>query len=325
MNAKLKPNWAYKDYALINQIFEFENGRFYILENLEHNYEILSKFHKNDFLFVIIGCFFDEWNFKFAKECMQAQNPTFELKNIIWMCNTKKQIELAEKYEFDYVFFNQNALINEDVFKINRFEHKYNLVINLRPDVIKRPWLAQEVEKLAIVKGRSYFDDRYWDLSQLNPAYINQERISANEITNLYGKSLVGGIFSEKEGACYASSEYLLCGLPVVSTICEGGRETWYTDYNSIIVNPDSYEVKHAVNELIGKIKAGKIKHHEIRELHIQTSRFFKMNLLKKLQTIIGDKSKIVEFESNRILKKIYTEKIKKIMKTDFEKLFLRN
>jgi hypothetical protein len=49
------------------------------------------------------------------------------------------------------------------------------------------------------------------------------------------------------------------------------------------------------------------------------------MNLLKKLQTIIGDKSKIVEFESNRILKKIYTEKIKKIMKTDFEKLFLRN
>lgn len=49
-----------------------------------------------------------------------------------------------------------------------------------------------------------------------------------DEVTDAIYKSCLGGIFSEHEGACYASTEYLLCGCPVISTPSVGGRDVWY-------------------------------------------------------------------------------------------------
>jgi glycosyltransferase involved in cell wall biosynthesis len=80
---------------------------------------------------------------------------------------------------------------------------------------------------------------------------------------------MVGGIFSEKEGACYSSSEYLLCGLPVVSTRSEGGRDEWYNKWNSIICDPIESAVSEAVSRAKYNLKKGIFNRHRIRAMHV--------------------------------------------------------
>ena len=62
----------------------------------------------------------------------------------------------------------------------------------------------------------------------------NWEWVEPKENVKEINSSKIGGIFSTAEGACFSSSEYLLCGIPVLSCKCQGGREIWY---NKIIVN----------------------------------------------------------------------------------------
>ena len=60
------------------------------------------------------------------------------------------------------------------------------------------------------------------------------------------------------EGANYSSSEYLLCGLPVVSTESSGGRDYWFDDYNSIICKPNEDSVKKCDEFVYKKIPNSK-------------------------------------------------------------------
>lgn len=62
--------------------------------------------------------------------------------------------------------------------------------------------------------------------------------LSASQVCAALNRCEVGLALSELEGPCWASTEYLLCGLPVVTTPCSGGREVWYNEGNSIVVQP---------------------------------------------------------------------------------------
>ena len=78
-----------------------------------------------------------------------------------------------------------------------------------------------------------------FDTNKSNKILIN---VNTHDIVNYINKAKCGLILSEHEGGCYSSTEYLLCGIPVVS--CKnsknwstGGREIYYNDYNSIQCN----------------------------------------------------------------------------------------
>src|SRR5262249_10816742 len=83
-----------------------------------------------------------------------------------------------------------------------------------------------------------------------NCIYYNSWRLPPPQVAKILQQSGVGLILSELEGISRASSEYLLTGLPVVSTASKGGRDVWYDDYNSIIVEPTEDAVWAAVQEL---------------------------------------------------------------------------
>ncbi len=48
------------------------------------------------------------------------------------------------------------------------------------------------------------------------------------EVARKLNACRVGMCLSETEGAMFAAVEYLLCGLPVVSTPSQGGRDVWF-------------------------------------------------------------------------------------------------
>jgi len=88
----------------------------------------------------------------------------------------------------------------------------------------------------------------------------------------------VGLCLSATEGAMYASIEYLLCGLPVVSTINRGGRDFFFDPEFCITVPPDPAAVAKAVEGL----RRRKISPEYIRE--------------RTLQKIVHERNKFLEF-----------------------------
>lgn len=127
---------------------------------------------------------------------------------------------------------------------------------------------------------------------------------TVNEYIN---KSIAGGIFSRTEGACRASSEYLLAGIPVISTKSIGGRDIWYDDYNSLICedNPQS------VYDCMCALKSRVIDPEIIRNRHLAIADQHKSTLVN----FIVDELGIVE--DKKVLKDMFRHH-------DFIKCFTR-
>jgi glycosyltransferase involved in cell wall biosynthesis len=279
------PGWAFKDYNIILKYFANDKIRIFVMEGLEHNWNILKYFKENDYIFIVIPWYFDEFNFKYGIECMKYNNPNYNINNIIFMCPSNHNMMICKNLGYSYILCNHNCFINEKTFHIKNdngdSNRLYKAVLNCRPEKWKRPYLAKKVDNLAILKGYNFRKDDYYDLNLLNPIFINNDiRLNENEVVDIYSKSMVGLIFSEKEGACYSSSEFLLCGLPVISTKSVGGRDEWYNEKNSIICEDNEESVLECVNMAINKLKSGEFNRNEIRSNHIIQSYQHRMNMI---------------------------------------------
>lgn len=73
------------------------------------------------------------------------------------------------------------------------------------------------------------------------------------EVSREYNRARVGLCLSALEGGNYSTTEYMLCGLPVVSTRSDGGREHFLDPEVSRIVEDDARAVAQAVAELIAR------------------------------------------------------------------------
>ena len=169
---------------------------------------------------------------------------------------------------------NHNSWINENVFVCTNEERVYDAVLTARAKKWKRIYLSGKINNLALVINRWGIE---WHLGkndnsylEIPAKYLNDRKLKKDELSILYNRSKIGMILSTAEGASYTSSEYLLCGAPVVSTKPEdgiglGGREFWYTDENHIMCDPNEYAVHNSVYSLINR----QISPQRIRSKHI--------------------------------------------------------
>ena len=74
-------------------------------------------------------------------------------------------------------------------------------------------------------------------------------RFNNDEVCNVLSASRCGVILSAEEGACFAAVEYLLCGLPVVTTPSIGGRDAMFDSDYVIYAEPDPESVAEAVKK----------------------------------------------------------------------------
>jgi len=139
-----------------------------------------------------------------------------------------------------------------------------------------------------------------------NSMNINDYRWICNkEYANLLNSSICGGIFSFKEGSCFASSEYQLCGLPVISTKSSGGRDIFYNKENSIICDSNTEAVLGAFDELKKNITS--FDKYNIRENHINKMNYFRNVLTNYVKDMIEDKyGESVNFEELKQILKYY-------------------
>jgi glycosyltransferase involved in cell wall biosynthesis len=169
-------------------------------------------------------------------------------KNIVILTNTEEEtLFFKETTTSDVIFCNSNAFIDENYYFYNEnIEKKYNLVINSTFKKYKNVELAKNIENVVHIGYKNdhsnILDEYIPDFGIIANKFIDNKyiQLSPNEISTIINSSYIGGIFSIEEGACYASTEYLLCGLPVLSTVSKGGRDIWYNQDNSIICEPDN-------------------------------------------------------------------------------------
>jgi len=195
---------------------------------------------------------------------------------------------LKNNFKCPIVLASHNAFIDETIYNINPLEKKYDMIINSCFEKYKRRHLANLIQNIIHI---GYYqstnnNEMYTPKTGFCPNFMKEERniknykhIDIDDCVKYYNSSKVGGIFSQVEGACFSSGEYLLCGLPVVSTYCSGGREHWYNEENSILCNPTEIDVKNAFDKAINNLKTGKFNPQKIRQLHLDEMENHRNNL----------------------------------------------
>ena len=118
--------------------------------------------------------------------------------------------------------FNHNLYINEHLYKPLAEPKIYDAIYTAQLAAFKRLALAKQVERLMVV---SYGGDLHAYCPDLQHAEFNREFLPRPELARKYNQAYAGLCLSAQEGAMLASCEYLLCGIPVVSTPSQGGRD----------------------------------------------------------------------------------------------------
>jgi hypothetical protein len=191
-------------------------------------------------------------------------------------------------------FINQNALLDERIYNVIPAEQKqYDAVYNAWMNPFKRHLLASSIPSVAMIGGISGF------IGQGEPAayarsvkqgipgayFVNLDSgkfLSDAEVAQWVNRARVGLCLSAFEGGMYAATEYLLCGLPVVSTVNRGGRDIWFDPSCARTVSDTPEAVAQAVSDLI----ALNLNPLEIRQRTLQKVWEHRRRLIDLVQSI---------------------------------------
>jgi len=197
----------------------------------------------------------------------------FPNHKIIFLLNSQKEYEIFKGKGIKSKFIHQNALVDIKQFKPLKQKKKYDVLYNARIEEMKRHYLLKGCNNIGLISAYVMNIDRtreeYLNELKNNISHafmINSKQptsiqdfqfemgfkyLTSKEVNVAINESKVGVILSAKEGACYASIEYLLAGIPVVSTKNIGGRDYFLDKRFCRIVSSNPKTIKDAVDELI--------------------------------------------------------------------------
>lgn len=196
---------------------------------------------------------------------------------LVMAANTPREVELLREHGMEAILANHNMFVEEGIFKpLPDVTPEHDAVYNANFSTFKRRELTAEIPSCIHL---GYFSDVAMRKEQL-PLYeaarkqlphhtfmnpVDGEtvvRLQPKEVNALLASAHVGLCLSAEEGAMIASMEYLMAGLPVVSTPSLGGRERYFDPDVTMIVEPNPRAVREAVEAL----KARNIPRDVVRE-----------------------------------------------------------
>jgi hypothetical protein len=284
---RLVVDWAHRDHLPVAVFQRGRRGRVIVMSGLGDNLRILHLLRPSDHVICFTVGDYRAQTYRMMHRVVL----TFDLdvERVSVLCNYPAQARAAESSGLMAHFCNKNAFINERTFRITPMEKRFDAVSNARLVRHKRVRLARLVENLAIVRGHEFEATDYDDPKLIPHAYLSHGVLSPREVVRVLSASHVGLALSSREGACQASSEYLLCGLPVVSTPSCGGRDIWYDDRNSLICEPKAEAVRDAVRDLIYRLRSGQLDSRAIRERHLEQAREHRRCFIRVLERAFDD------------------------------------
>jgi hypothetical protein len=202
-----------------------------------------------------------------------AANPA---TRFITLCNTEAERARLAAAGHAASFISHNAFADERVFRPEPpGDVAFDAIYNAAFRDWKRHHLAASIEHLALIGYLHPSEpDALAAIRRTLPRATIMNTIGGDrlgwmppgEVNGALNRARVGLCLSAAEGAMYASIEYLLAGLPIVSTPSIGGRDVFFDPDYCLVVPPDARAVRDAVAALIAR----DIPRHVVRERTLQ-------------------------------------------------------
>lgn len=318
--SSFKPPYVWPNPAFPFRLYlDHPQCRIFIIENLSHNWEWMRDWRdgirKTDFFFVYSGWEqVETGSFRKGGEMLDVLG--IDKSQFLWMANEQAEIDAFESVGIAAQLINHNAWLDDNSHLAILNEAKiYDAIYSARLVDFKRHHLAAKVRNLALVAGNTHRSG-----TALKPpphVYLNEEPLAEAEVAVMMNRSRVGLLLSAAEGACFSSSEYLLCGLPVVSTPSRGGRDIWYNEYNSLIVDADPDAVAAGVEYFLTNPRDPQ----RIRAMHIEQARDHRARFIGALADVLK-RFGASDIDAEAYFAANYFHKMRKSQNPDFDALF---
>lgn len=236
-----------------------------------------------------------------------------DFSNIIIECPNIYVLEyIQNNTKFNSILCNHNSMLDYRNYYFKNVNKIYDVVMNARPVKFKNLHLSEKIHNIAFIKGPGdeypYWEHKYSFMNEIPD-------MGPRKVGYINNMSKVGLCLSYQEGACYASSEFLLSGIPVVSVKSEGGRDVFYNNYNSIIIETDNKsdeQLKNDIKNAVDDLKNIQKDSDKIRNEHITISDNHRTNFINAMQKIFDEnktnKDSYVLFHEKYFHKMIYNE-----------------
>jgi glycosyltransferase involved in cell wall biosynthesis len=223
------------------------------------------------------------------------KNPNHRLT---YLAATSSEVERFTRLGLSAIHVNHDAFVDEQLYRpLPNQSVKYDAVYdaNLRP--FKRHELAADISRLALITYilDGNLDAEYWaSVEELfsrahvfNGAVHSSEFHFLNpvEINQALNQCAVGLCLSREEGAMFASIQYLLAGLPVVTTPSLGGRDIFYHPDYVETVDPTPQAVAAGVE----RMRSCSVSADEIRNRTLERVDPHRERLIAHVEGIIAE------------------------------------
>ena len=172
-------------------------------------------------------------------DCIERARVRFPNIRFTILACTDEEEKLARSRALDAFLCNHNCFLDERlIYPEPNIPKIYDAVLNSRLVPLKRPELAARTSRLAVITAGYELEKDYVTstLAAMHDlAYCNVSQVSGvlrylnlEQVRRILVQSRCGLALSAEEGAMFASGEYLLAGLPVVTTPSRGGRDVFF-------------------------------------------------------------------------------------------------
>jgi glycosyltransferase involved in cell wall biosynthesis len=316
MNFKAQYVWPSATFPF-RHYYSGKNLDIFFISNIFHNFEWLEKYRNRisdrHFFFSITGWHIDEWGASHSAQMFDYLK--LKKENFFILANNEVEKQNLEKNGFICSIINQNAWIDEELIKPSLQEKQYNAIMIARKTPFKRHYLASKIPKLALISGGCNLGAQLEDPLP-NCVFESKKHLFEREVCEKISQSSCGLCLSKIEGACFSSSEYLLCGVPVVSTQSQGGRDYWYDSYNSLICDDNEESVAAAVDFFVKTPRDPE----KIRNTHIEKQKQIRAEFISILQSVFSKYNE--EVNAERYFLDNFENKMYRSLRPDFDKIF---
>lgn len=184
---------------------------------------------------------------------------------VVVLANTDADVFRLTRAGALSILGNSAIFIDEQTFKpqpaFDFSDAAYDAIYNARFEPYKRHALARSIDRLALIydapfKGGVSPHEAAVRKALPRARFLNDEygdgrysSLTKNLVAREVNRARCGLCLSEDEGATRASMEYLMCGVPVVSTRSQGGRDRHYLPSMAIVVRDEPEAIREAVAE----------------------------------------------------------------------------
>jgi len=213
-----------------------------------------------------------------------------------FLCNSLHEEEVLKSKGLNAVFCHQNAFIDENLYPVVPDAEKlFDAIYVARVTPFKRQELACKIKSLRLIGWTSPLETDYFNkIMAITPQAEWTCEVPSNKIYREINSARVGLCLSAEEGAMFVSAEYMLCGIPAVTTKNLGGREALFPENAFCYVDDTPESVAEGVYKLIEKSPAPS----EIRKSYIKNMQIHRKVFINMVQDIIDSNGGNTDFES---------------------------